>query len=103
MKILTAKYFIHVFMKAFPKAKVIKGRLITKTKECLGSKGIRCDLSVEDFMEMESVFPDYVRILDDGIRINPSKAFQRSLDTTLVFSKDEDVERALMEVFSEKM
>ena len=88
-------------MKASPKSKTVKGRLITAVKKKFSNKGIRCDLSVEDFMEMESVFPDYVRILDDGIRINPSRGFQLSLDSALVFSKDEEIEQALMEVFSE--
>lgn len=101
MKVLTAKYFIYIFMKAFPKSKTVKGRLITAVKKKFSNNGIRCDLSLEDFMEMESVYPDYVRVKDDGIRINPSRDFRESLDSALVFSKDKELEHSLMEVFSE--
>ena len=102
MKTLTARYFVYIFMKAYPNKKKILGRFISKVKRELADD-IQCCLGFSDFAEIESDYPDYVRIEDDGLVINPCKKFKSILDNMLIFSKDKEVEDKVIKVLlSEK-
>ena len=102
MKTLTARYFVYIFMKAYPNKKKILGRFISKVKRELADD-VQCCLDYDNFVELESDYPDYVRVEDNGLVINPCKKFKSILDNMLIFSKDQEVEdKVIKALLSEK-
>lgn len=100
MKILTARYFVYIFMKTFPRKKKILGRIISKVKRDIDD--VECYLEYTDFAEMENMYPDYVRLEDTGLVINPCRQFKSVLENMLIFSKDEEVEEKVIKIITEQ-